>query len=747
MSAASSTRKDVLIVRPETPSELVEAFAAAHLERREHGRCILPVSSRAVADRLRETAEFLGLPWTLVDRAPAPYRSDERVVRALATAERHDATAARLGALFEALCPERFAHVRGRGDPLASFADVPVVLAIGEGLDAGARFALCTRRALVHVDTPEDAEHAFERLRTARSIYVAPRDDFDVDALRGLLAAKRASATAASLGFLYPFGDFEREFFAMKSVLFEYGHADRGRPYAFFFSLEPKARSFSVDRARFVVGRGGDVEHAARILEEPAEFLFSTPHSNGMDMALGEVVLCSREDRTSAEAPRRAMPCFFEDSCSRKRPNNRLLGPSRVKSAVAFLYTCWGVLLRNGVYDVEASLGRSFAISPYTGALLTTYAMSFLDRAAGFFVAEAYSRGIPLGEVTRRFNERHFARFDDHAQVAVLFGDPELRVASPQPLDLTSASKTEPELARFVESVGVDLYPVAPEAESRPSRKSDGVPRLVPDAVFAATDFTRCAVHATRDLRMPKLQASLDALAEANERLAMFGALFNGRRRQEEKIAFPEALMLRRYDDVLSRYHRAWHDMFLAMVSNLGGYVRLQIDPYFLADRHDDSGDSRNAPHRCPYCGASTWSSRMSMIGSPRVTRTLLECFNCATIRDGSERDMSATLVCEERWRLGEPVRVAIDVQGSSAPAPLDVQPYAATVILEPFTKRTGTAAHGSARGTRSSHDTRIALDDWRLDERYRPGSHHLNAIVSLGADLLFLRRTIYLDG
>lgn len=740
--SASTRRDEVVVVRPETPSELVEAFAVAHLERQEHGRCILPVSSRSVGDRLRETAEFLGLSCTLVDRVPTTHRNDDRVVRALAAAERHDATGARLGALYEALCPERFAHVDGHGGPLESIAGLPVVLAIGEGLDAGARFALCTRRTLVHVDTPEDAERAFERLRAARSIYVAPRDDFDVDALRRLLAAKRTSAADVPLGFLYPFGDFEREFFAMKSALFAHGHADRGRPFTFFFSLEPRARSFSVDRARFIVGRGGDMERASRLLEEPAEFLFSTPHSNGMDMALGEVVLCSREDRTSPEAPRRAMPCFFEDSCSRKRPNNRLLGPSRVKSAVAFLYTCWGVLLRNSVYDVEASLGRSFAISPYTGALMTTYAMSFLDRAAGFFVAEAYSRGLPLGEVTHQFNERHFARFDDHAQVAVLFGDPELRAESSRPLDLTGLSKTEPDLARFVESVGVDLYPVTRKVEDLPRRRSGDIAGLVPESVFAATDFTRCAVHATRDLRMPELQASLGALDEANERLAMFAALFNGRRRQREKIAFPEALMLRRYDEALSRYRRAWHEMFVAMVSNLGGYVRLQVDPYFIAEGHDDSG---TAP--CPYCGASTWTSRMSMIGSRRVERTLLECFNCATLCDGSESEMTGAFVCEERWRIGEPVRVAIDVRGSSEPAPLDVQPYAATVILEPFMKRAGTAAHGSAHGTRSSHDTRIVLDDWRLDDRYRPGSHHLNAIVSLGADLLFLRRTIYLDG
>src|SRR5205085_2863752 len=94
------------------------------------------------------------------------------------------------------------------------------------------------------------------------------------------------------------------------------------------------------------------------------------------------------------------------------------------KSEVVFLCTCWGVVLRDSIYDVETSLGRAFADSAATAALVTTFSTTFLNRTAGLWAAERYSSGDTLGEVVNGVNERHGSSYAGSEDTVVLFGDP-----------------------------------------------------------------------------------------------------------------------------------------------------------------------------------------------------------------------------------------------------------------------------------------------------------------------------------
>ncbi len=73
---------------------------------------------------------------------------------------------------------------------------------------------------------------------------------------------------------------------------------------------------------------------------------------------------------------KKAMPCFYEDICSRKTDSNELLKVNELKSIFIFLYTCWGILLDGGLYNVETSLAYQLAGSPYNASFASTYSMS-----------------------------------------------------------------------------------------------------------------------------------------------------------------------------------------------------------------------------------------------------------------------------------------------------------------------------------------------------------------------------------
>jgi hypothetical protein len=485
-----------------------------------------------------------------------------------------------------------------------------------------------------------------------------------------------------------------------------------------------------VGRSRFVLGEGGDRARALDLLREPSEFFFSTPHSNGVNLSLGPVVLCSREDHDGAPPPERALPCFYADICNRDGPGRTRLAPSELRTVVAFLNTCWGVLLRGAAYDSEISLGHRLASSPYVAALVTAHTSSLLDRASGPSLAEDYARGIPLGEAVASLNRRHFERYGDEREAMILFGDPEARLATAQPLGL----RQEPEFEETARAIALNLYPSGGERAP-----AGAPPAAIAAQEFAAIEYTRAVVAGTRPARIGALDEPLDRLAAATDRLWSADALIQSRLTQGPRARIRSGETTRHRAQAVAAYQSAWIAFFTRLVCTLGGYVRFQVDRYF------EPAATPEPAGACPYCGSAVAASRQRLAGAHTVSRLRLDCPNCATIFESVGALVGGAITGPEAWRAGSAPRMGLELQTEEGARGGTVS---AALVLEPFMKPAAAPdALSTTTGTAppSTETWTLELPPVEFSDARTIGSHHLNSVVILDAGVAFLRRAVCL--
>lgn len=302
----------------------------------------------------------------------------------------------------------------------------PIIIAITEeSIEQAMKFGILTGRYVLYVKDFQ-MEHIFKVTRHVKSYVVCCPESLSVDSLSEIYNAKNKSKNLNPIGFTYPFGKLNREFVVLKTYLYNMIHNENINEYNFFYPLEKVSKYVKENKSKFFLGNV-DEEEMEKSLKGNSNFLFATPHSNGIDMSFGSNILCAREgfEETQRNDIKKAMPCFYGGMCSRKNGNNHLLRVSEIRSILVFLYTCWGVILENGIYDVRTSLAYQFAASPYNVALITTYSMSLLDRESGINLAKEYNRGKEIGEAIESFNQMHYELYKDTENVIMLFGDPE----------------------------------------------------------------------------------------------------------------------------------------------------------------------------------------------------------------------------------------------------------------------------------------------------------------------------------
>lgn len=716
----SLTYPSVLLVRSSPTEDLAGAYLlGARARAAGLPLSLIPVSGPKVERLLLKTCSFLGLPACSTD-----------LERAVLTTGLSSPDSPGPSLQEAARRSEDLAVISVRDDGIASVAAAvrgrPVLLCVGSERDEWPfAFALLTGRTVV--ESGETPAETFAAVAEARSAFLAASPSLDTRALQLLLEARQQHAPAVPMGFFYPFGSLERELFALKAALvFRHG-IPAGLRHTFLYPLERRNCSFNAAGIDFVLGAGkpDDVE---RILRRPAAFLYTTPHSNGINMSLGSVTLCAREGCDSAATTKlRAPPCFNADICARKRPGAIRLAASEIRSAIAFLYTCWGVLLRDGPYDVEISLGAQVAASPFTAALISTYTTTLLDRAAGLYVARMLSEGRTLGQALLELNRRHHARYGDSPEVAVLFGDPELTLPISNTAD-EDALWRDSRFVRLASETGLYSY------NDGLGDRHRGSPRAVTAKEFASLEYSRCVAGATGNHSRSELVGAAEVLKKAVERAWLVGIELNSRIGRQGAAAVPEALGLQ-YARCLSELHQAWLDFYAVMVTTLGGYVRLQTDRYRL--------DQNSAPasRPCPYCGSIIELTHTTLPTGSLPVRLVEDCIACGTVFDGVHPIRDGAFDGPAIWICGEAASISIRASSTGQRGPL-----AAAALLEPFIKPAASPlAYASAQWADGCEEgqLKLQLPPMTPPRDLTPGVYHLNGIVMHGAGVALLRRSI----
>ena len=587
----------------------VDALAKAYyisccLNKNINDSIYIPALSNATSENIKETLKFLGKGFqttTLEESVKVGERLNCKLENNLLDISlKENEIVDYLIKAYQSCYPDQLIYMDGWADD--SIRDKldgkPVILSITRhGLEQALKFGMLTGRPVIFVEDYSFDKNIFRLLQAAKSITVCVSDELTVENIEEIFDKKNKVNNSVSIGFLYPYGNINREYVIVKSFVFSKCEMPSDLPFNFFYPLEKANYYIDTGRSRFIIGKGNGSQ-SAEALCKPAEFLFATPHSNGIDMSLGTGILCSKKgNRRISFRDKKSNALFFEDICSRKRSGNELVGVSEIKSIIVFLYTCWGVVLKGGMYDEKISLAYQFAQSPYTSVLITTYSMSLLDRNSGTFIASLYCSGKEIGEAIADFNKLHYRKYKDTVNVIVLFGDPEFKNNNSIPLDLNLVSDRNELLKEFFQKSGINSELI--------SNCEDSVRDLsvidINEKFFSNMNYINCVINGSKYLKIKRIEDSLKEFSAKYDDLWMFALLYRNRLFQKDEFAFEHCEMNKRYLYFLREYQEGWFKFYKSMVNSLGGYIRFQVDRYFSLSK-EDVFDKK---FKCPYCNAT----------------------------------------------------------------------------------------------------------------------------------------------
>ena len=722
-------------------------FTAAHVayqiagwhNRQRTGAYWLPSVSHLLTTSLAKTLSSLAIPYTVRRLGDVQTQMPEELavfVLGMSTnAPNSESFANSYRLLHQAKHVEFGVHRSNK--PNMDNQRLPYVLGIGsEGAIGAFKFGILSGRHVVTVPDWLSVEHALAALPRAASFFVAPGSDLSADALRAFYAVVAKVRNRLPVGFFYPFGELERDYFMLKAFIYSLAQIPDNLPFNFLFPLEPNEGYISESGSQWGAGRFLTAEQLSHSLERPSEFLAATAHSNGVDMSLGEVVLCARSDDTEVNSSTRVMPCFKGAECSRKTVTNHLLRPSKINSIVTMLYTCWGAVLKDHIYDPRSSLLFDLVKSPTVCSITTTYSSALMDNAAGLTMAERYAKRHRLGHIVRDINLAHFRKFGDAPHALILFGDPEFCRVSVRTVATTTDMKV-PYLRRLQSRVAL-------QAEKTPL--ADAVTECAQNAMtelaLAALAHVRAVLAAHRALNIKVINTGSEYSAQLLERLYLGLTRYMLRSEQRAKHHFDRKGANRSYRAEMQRFQSAFFGFYVSVVCNLGGLLHLQSDGRFRAAR------AAKVSHRgtCPYCHSVAAVAVQEMVGHKHIMRKLVKCDNCAVISDGSPLFENATIDCDSHWEIGgnaKKLKIRLDLRADGHELA-----YLAGVVLEPFLKRkspppfvrskTGIAMRGATQLI-------VEIECPHLPPDSTAGCFFLNALVCLGEHHIFLRRSIYL--
>lgn len=173
----------------------------------------------------------------------------------------------------------------------------------------------------------------------------------------------------------------------------------------------------------------GDAGGFLATAERGCQALFLQTYSNGVDMPVGDRVICARLAPPPAGG-RASLPCFAGGACLHgpgpdRRPD-LYLSPHQLGADVLVMDTCWGIVPDDGLLAPRTSLAAAFMRGPSVRCLLAPIRV---QTSAPYRIVDAlvrYLAGATLGEVALELN-RTGVETREERPCWILHGDPSLR--------------------------------------------------------------------------------------------------------------------------------------------------------------------------------------------------------------------------------------------------------------------------------------------------------------------------------
>ncbi|MDN3610403.1 hypothetical protein ACFFUP_01730 [Vibrio ostreicida] len=601
-------------------------------------------------------------------------------------------------------------------------ADRQVCVGVGQdGLRSALKYALLTHRAVFHVPDYDDLnDDWFCQMSSASSLLMFPNDTFSIEHLHRMMAAKAQGAPECLIGYAYPFGKEQRELMRLKMVVAMSCEPPTNRAVHTLLPLSARKPSVEVGQYRLSTGYGD--ANTSEWLQQPSQALITMPHSNGVNMSLGQTVLCAKKHREVDSAASAVHPCFKSALCNREKPGVVPLSPVELPASLVMSYTCWGAVLSGGVYDTRYTLAAQFALSPYTSVLITTYTTIKLDPQAPVHFLQAYESGERVGEIVATFNRNHYASYKDVLSALMVFGDPEYVKAG-------SANKKDLDRA-------VDLVKEVLQVDQDKDR-----PYTAHSFSTAYLDYSRAVSQLSRGIAVREISTSSVALQQATETYWGAAKCLAARSISSQKKNASDVKAIEHYTGkMLDNFHSAWCEFYLAMLHHLGGYLRLQTDKVYVP------ADLRSKTSTCPYCEGTLSVNPMHLANESSQARVLHECPNCATVLDAVGHFSSAQVNGESHCSIQSPYELSLALEFEQAKS--DKTSLTCLAVIEPFIKGgKGELAMSKMHTTldKHSHNYHVGLPHISLPAHYVCGLHTLNVLVLLEDEVALIRRTIYL--
>ncbi|WP_042802565.1 hypothetical protein [Streptomyces sp. C] len=542
---------------------------------------------------------------------------------------------------------------RAEADPAA---DGNVVLCTPEGAAAAERFHDLTGRPLLRAaDLDEAGRLLADPGLTTALLSVGP-------APLGFVASSvyRAHRRELGLGWIMGWRGVETAVaHAAKTASYRY----HGDPAGLVWSsaVLGSVREATVDGLRL---RSGPAPDLPRQLQEANALVALSSHGRGIDMWLGERMLCSAPAAASADLRGQAVyPCMQGGPCIRAREvAGRLQEPERVDVAsvradVLVLDSCRS--LRIGLDAPGACLATAAVLGPHAGSVLAAVGDAEGTVAAHLDAWRLLRGGAPVHRAVAAENAANLAAAGSAPWV--LLGDPLTRI--PRSGGAAPHDGHVPEIG-FVDVPGEAVAVVADEPEgSAPSpvwvQPLPGTGRAVV-AVRGGPAGRVVAVPRSQDLPWllrEELLAAAPALATSRKLAAVAADLLPGPA-AERAQAVAQAL-----DDRLARNARLLAGRPAAVVDGGRAHDRLQWHASELSrwqQLHEDLGEvlaaftralgpmqtalhlnARETPAApgeptewCPYCGSPANRRRFRLDTLSRARHAVV-CWSCDLVYDG----------------------------------------------------------------------------------------------------------------
>jgi hypothetical protein len=721
----------IFIVQTTGAKQSIKAYCLSCIASSEY--TIIPVSDSTILDLTQTCLEHLRIQFTTISLKEfralnlVSLRAHEQLIYDAID----DSTT-----LYDIAQQLLFCVELDSGQSLNNLEDLPCVVSRSPQVSEQAlMYSLLNRRPLIILSNNDAL--LFQVCHRVKSLFISLDEHFNTTDLVALFAAKVNFENTVPCGFMYPYGDTEREWFVIKNTIYSNLPYPHQRELSLHYPLEPSSMQYSDERVSFFMGNTDSAHEINQDLLQPKELLITLSHSNGVDMPLGKTVLCPRLTQYCEKHNPliKAMPCFYKGGeCSRTSPGVESFQVNDIKARVAFFYTCWGILFKGGLFDPDVSFARQLVLSPYVGSIISSYSLSHMDKSVISNFIEHYYQNCSLGSIVDKLNAFHFQRYHDNEYTMIILGDPEFKsrkkrvkpIESLFPPDIALFVANEDQYKRQSNIINTPAYSVYQEQIS---------------SFLLDISFTKFVVLGSQSLPHPEMRSLAQVFGRQLDVVVSRMSVQFKRSIEHRLSPFDINQAQSYFRAYLKRYQRAWVQYFLVLNKHYGGLVRLQMDRYYKIINTENETSKR-----CPYCRGSLIVNHLSHVTNPAVQRRIYECYNCTTVQDGSYDFSISSICCNSIVSLSKGSLISLDLtkdvdcEGESL--------YIACLCIEPFYKKKNIEPHsicqnGSLTLNKGENHIVIEMELPIVPSHFSVGTYFLNAIIIVASSVVLLRRQI----